>query len=253
MKMYREVAGRQGSYRSFRFDADGRRANWILHDSYCDKPLCTGMEVRIALLVDGEPERRLAFEMDLAKSAISLDPETDETRRAIAVEFGSNPGVQRLLWRHRTLVRAWGMSHRDHRGNVVVSEGGGCCSLAEFDPHGEQHAMAFESDGATWAAIDSYCLNPSCACNEAILEFYGGEPGAGALHPRFAARLGLVDGRLTEAATSAPLEPDQRRVVADLQQEVDPWRGELGLRRKLIRRIGAKRRDARYRPSHSAT
>jgi hypothetical protein len=241
MKMYHEVAGRQGSYRTFRFDADGRTANWVLQDSYCDNTLCTGMEARFVLLVDGEPDRRFSFELDLAKGTISFGPEIEKPQRAVAVEFAENPGVQRLLWRHRTLVRAWAVSRRRHNGDGHFIQDGDCHSFAEFDPKGEQHAMAFESDGVTWAAIDAYCLNPSCECNEAILEFFRDEPASGGLHPQFTARLDLADGGLTDAVSSVSLAPDERRVVADFQDEVSPWRSELGLRRKLLRRIGARR------------
>jgi hypothetical protein len=242
MKMYHEVAGRQGSHRTFRFDADGRTANWILRDSYCDNLHCPGMEANLMLLIDGEPARQLSFGVDLAQATISPGREIGEPERAIAVEFAENPRVQRLLWRHRSLVRAWALARRRRHGDGLDIEEGGCHSLADFDANGEQHVMAFKSGDVTWAAIDSYCVTASCECNEAVLRFVRDEGASGILHPQFTARLDLASGRLTDADSMASLAPDQRRVVADFQEEVDPWRDELGLRRKLIRRIGARRK-----------
>lgn len=244
MKAYQQAAGRHGHLRTFRFDAEGRATHWILKDQYCDNPRCTCKDASIALQAEGEPDRCIRFMMGLVECTLSHCPNLDESLLAIAREFASRPEVHRLLWRRRSIVRAWALSRWRHHGQAGLRAGAGCCALDEFDPLGEQHAIPFKSGGSDWGAIDQYCVNPACSCSTVILHFTRYTSAVVAHHPQFVARLDLIDGTLVDADSSEPLPPDQRRVVADFQDEIDPWRDELGLRRTLIRRIAALRMTA---------
>lgn len=242
MKAFCDVVGVWGAHASFRFDADGQAALWSMKDEYCDNPHCAGGEVEVILLDDGNPPRRIEFGIHLTKRKAHWDGDLSHLDQAVVQEFADDPGRQRMLVRRRSLVRAWALS-RLHDGPPVNREEDRCYGLLDFDLAGDDHALPFDLAGTGWCAIDLYCVNPACTCEEALLSFFEDGPDAAELLESFTARLDLRGAGATDVS-GVPLSRDRARVVAGLQAELGTWEAELGLRRQLVRRIAARRLES---------
>lgn len=248
MKAYHQVAGAGGAYAAFRFEADGQATAWVMRDSYCEDPLCPGPEAEVILIAGDDPSRRVEFRIDLIEARAHWEKDLPSLDQEIVREFTRNRWVVRLMARHRSLVRAWGLSR--WRGGPAVAVEDRCYGLDDFDAKGDQHAMPFESGGRGWYAFDQYCVIPSCECQDAVLLFAEENRNAEKVLPvSFSVRLDLHGAGATDtSATGVPLTDGQRRVVADFLDELGAWKAELGLRRQLVRRIAAIRLEVELVP-----
>jgi len=107
--------------------------------------------------------------------------------------------------------------------------------------------LLFNLDGLVWQAMDDYCVNAPCTCNEAMLTFRAwpeGAPWGPSVHRDElgvgpAARLALPGPGWTSVEASAPGTPGLDRLVKALEGAWPTLRQVLAERRRILRRLAA--------------
>lgn len=237
MKGYRDVAGAGALPATFRFAADGQRSTFLLTDFYCEDALCPGPETQVVLTDIADPKHVISFEVDRVKSQVRWDKDAPFRDQAIANEFNQSRANGRLLERRRLIVRAWGLSQWDGPARPRDAR---CYYFEDFTFEREPFFMQFASGSEEWLALDQYCVNEACRCDEAILTFYRNEKTKGPAKPAFDLRYGLATGTC-DGTEGAQLARGATDLLAALKSEVGDLQFELGLRRRLLRAT-AKRR-----------
>lgn len=237
MKAYDEFAPHRTEPMTFRFAADGHRGAYTLRDRYCEDPLCPGFEMRITLTEEGAPEHAMSFEVDREHGQARWDKAAPFLDQAIANEFTQSRANLRLLERRRQIVRAWGLSIWD--GPLRERESR-CYVFQDFAYEREPFFLQFASEGKEWLAMDQYCVNQRCNCEEVILSFYRNETTKEPVEPVYdlclevpTAKAKPLHGR---SAPTAAIE-----LLDGMKMEIVGLGSELEARRRFLRAAARRR------------
>jgi hypothetical protein len=191
--------------------------------------------VIVRLLPERDPDSTVRFSLDLLEGTLQMGLDGGEETKALAEDFAREQWG--LLARRRQLVRAWGLLKLRRREDYGL---GKRYCFQDFQAHRDHFAIPFVDHGRTWEAVDQYCVNPECACTDALIQFFAPWKDCEVLRPEFVALLDLKTGSAADP-DGRPLEPEETRILEAFQGSLGDWCGELCLRKGLIRRIAAKR------------
>lgn len=239
-KIFKDAFGMEPAAEILRFDADPKGRRWVLLDSYCPNPHCKHEEITALLIPDlprEEAEReKLYFRVNLKEGGVAWDERPSAEAEAIALEFAGERRIQRLILRRRHIVRASGLLEG---AAPIAGDPGMTWALHDFSPIDESFPLRFECDGKDWDALDQYCVNPECDCEDAILIFYQIRKDRKIQEEEFGVQLDLTTGEVRHE-DNRRLSRGRIRVLERFQIELGDWRGELSRRRDLLRRIARR-------------
>ena len=241
LKEFRKVAGNtRSAVPAFLLGKGPDRQMHTLVDAYCPEPGCRGGEVSIRLFPERGAAPPVSFRLDLFEGTGKMPADMPEPVKGIAMDFAS--AHWDLLARRRQIVRAWGLLKLRRRQGYVP---GDTFSFQDFQARVDHWVIPFQHAGRRWVALDASCVNPDCTCTDVQIHILDEGKVAKDARPEFLALLDLETGTI-RGVDDTPLVVDRLAVIESFLESLGDWKGELTLRRDLLRKIARKRLRVSY-------
>lgn len=199
MKPYYEITDDEQDRGIFQTKFPDYNRDVIILEHYCVNKNCTCTEVLLTFQTFEEPNPPnplLSLRLDYTNWSISdvinLSPEATKARMVDEFKTGLNEELKKIILSHAHYAKDYAV-----KANMINAEyirNGS--SVGYVEVYGDEDSESFRINDGPRAILvdDSYCMNPKCDCNEALLSFMDISPLAGGAQRRFALRYHLRKG-----------------------------------------------------------